>query len=92
MKSNRSIIIASGVALSFLILSIASIASYVLKINSEAEWQRQAQNLSLILADHASQTFISSEVAVNNIADIIPLSKRINESTYRDFATQNSIY
>ena len=92
MKSNRSIIIASGVALSFLILSIASIASYVLKINSEAEWQRQAQNLSLILADHASQTFISSEVAVNNIADIIPLNKRINESTYRDFATQNSIY
>ena len=90
MQSNRSPIILIGITLGVLILAIATSASYFLKLNSESDWKGEAQNLSLILTEHAAQTLLFATEAVDSIESAIPKNSLINQSRYDDYVSQQS--
>lgn len=92
MKSNRLPIILSGAALGILILVIAASASYFLKLNSEADWKSQAQNLSLILTEHAAQTLLFASDAADSIEDAIPINNQKDQTQFNDYVSQRSFY
>ena len=92
LKNNRSVIIASGVALGLLVIAIAIAASFYLKFNAESDWKQQTDNISLTLSEHAAQTFISAEVALNSIYSALPQSSFSNEATFKQYAAQKSVH
>ena len=92
MKNNRLVIIASGVALGLLVVAIAIAASFFLKFNAESEWKRQTDNVSFTLSEHAAQTFISAEVALNSIYNALPQSSFSNESAFKQYAAQKIVH
>jgi len=92
LKSNRIVIIASGIALGVLVISIAIAASFFLKLNAESDWKRQTDNVSFTLSEHAAQTFISAEVALNSIYNALPQSSFVNESAFKQYASQKAVH
>ncbi|QWD13679.1 hypothetical protein G6703_05485 [Polynucleobacter paneuropaeus] len=92
MKSNRLVIIASGVALGLLIVAIAVAASFYLKFNAESDWKKQTDNISLTLSEHAAQTFISAEVALKSIYSALPQSSLTSEAALKQYASQKSVH
>jgi signal transduction histidine kinase len=92
LKSNRLIIIASGVALGLLIVAIAVAASFYLKFNAESDWKKQTDNISLTLSEHAAQTFISAEVALKSIYSALPQSSLTSEAALKQYASQKSVH
>lgn len=92
MKSNRLVIIASGVALGLLIVAIAVAASFYLKFNAESDWKKQTNNISLTLSEHAAQTFISAEVALKSIYSALPQSSLTSEAALKQYASQKSVH
>jgi signal transduction histidine kinase len=92
LKSNRLVIIASGVALGLLIVAIAVAASFYLKFNAESDWKKQTNNISLTLSEHAAQTFISAEVALKSIYSALPQSSLTSEAALKQYASQKSVH
>jgi signal transduction histidine kinase len=92
LKSNRLVIIASGVALGLLIVAIAVAASFYLKFNAESDWKKQTDNISLTLSEHAAQTFISAEVALKSIYSALPQSSLTSEAALKQYASQKSVH
>ena len=92
MKSNRLVIIASGVALGLLIVAIAIAASFYLKFNAESDWKKQTDNISLTLSEHAAQTFISAEVALKSIYSALPQSSLTSEAALKQYASQKAVH
>jgi len=92
LKSNRLVIIASGVALGLLIVAIAIAASFYLKFNAESDWKKQTDNISLTLSEHAAQTFISAEVALKSIYSGLPQSSLTSEAALKQYASQKAVH
>jgi len=92
LKSNRLVIIASGVALGLLIVAIAIAASFYLKFNAESDWKKQTDNISLTLSEHAAQTFISAEVALKSIYSALPQSSLTSEAALKQYASQKAVH
>lgn len=92
MKSNRIVIIASGIALGVLVITIAIAASFFLKLNTESDWKRQTDNVSFTLSEHAAQTFISAEVALNSIYNTLPQSSLVSESAFKQYVSQKTVH
>ena len=86
-KHNDSrLILGVGLTLALIIIASTIISAFSLRESSRAEWSQEMSNLTLALAENASQTFFSAEVALNSIEDVVKLEKLKNQAEYEKFA------
>lgn len=85
--SDSRLILGVGLTLALIIIASTIISAFSLRESSRAEWSQEMSNLTLALAENASQTFFSAEVALDSIEDVLKLEKLKNQSEYEKFAS-----
>ena len=71
MRRTARAVRAAAVVLLVILLVNAIVATYVLRANSLAQRETQIENLSLVLAEHASQTLFSANTALDSIVTVV---------------------
>ena len=85
--SDSRLILGVGLTLALIIIASTIISAFSLRESSRAEWSQEMSNLTLALAENASQTFFSAEVALDSIDDLLKLEKLKNQAEYEKFAS-----
>lgn len=85
--NDSRLILGVGLSLALIIIASTIISAFSLRESSRAEWSQEMSNLTLALAEHASQTFFSAEVALDSIEDLVKLEKLKNQREYEKFAS-----
>lgn len=88
VKRNTLIIIISAILLAIILIANAVVSAYLLRENTIKSRMSQLSNLTVILAEHTSQTIYSAKTALESIADVLAVSNIKTEQDYRKFATQ----
>jgi len=84
--SDSRLILGVGLTLALIIIASTIISAFSLRESSRAEWSQEMSNLTLALAENASQTFFSAEVALDSIEDVIKIEKLKDQAEYEKFA------
>lgn len=88
VRRNTQIIIITAILLAVMMIVNAVVSAYILRENTIKSRMSQLSNLSVILAEHASQTIYSAKTALESIEDVLAVSNIKTEQDYRKFATQ----
>lgn len=88
VKRNTRIIIITAILLAVMLIGNAVVSAYLLRENTIKSRMNQLSNLTVILAEHTSQTIYSARTALESIEDVLELSNIQTEQDYRKFATQ----
>ncbi|MBU3594875.1 GGDEF domain-containing protein [Polynucleobacter sp. 86C-FISCH] len=88
VKRNTRIIIITAILLAVMLIANAVVSAYLLRENTIKSRMNQLSNLTVILAEHTSQTIYSAKTALESIEDVLELSNIQTEQDYRKFATQ----
>jgi signal transduction histidine kinase len=86
------LILGVGISLAIIIIASTIISAFSLRESSRAEWSQEMSNLTLVLAEHASQTFFSAEVALDSIEDVIKSAKLKDSRAYEQLASSEQSY
>ncbi len=89
-RKNTRLVLIAGAILSLLLIANAGISIYLLRQNTINERTGQLSNLTLILAEHASQTMFSANTMLNSMVDVIDQAKIETISEYNAFASQQA--
>lgn len=89
-KKNSRLVILAGCMLGLIILINAVVSIYTLRNNTINEKANELETLSLVLAEHTSQTMFSANTVLDSIMDVVELAKIDNEAEYREFAKQKA--
>lgn len=84
------IILACLVGLVF--IANAVVSAYLLRENTIKARMNQLSNLTVVLAEHTSQTIFSANTALQSIVDVLRLSKINNEQEYINFTSSPRQY
>lgn len=87
VKRNTRIIIITAILLAVMLIGNALVSGYLLRKNTIKSRMNQLSNLTVILAEHTSQTIYSAKTALGSIEDLLELSNIQTEQDYRKFAT-----
>ena len=89
-RKNTRLVLFGGVILSLLLIANAAISIYLLRQNTINERKGQLANLTLILAEHASQTMFSANTMLDSMAEVIDQANIQTISQYNEFASQKA--
>jgi len=92
VKRNIRLIQFAALGLSLIFLVNAAVSAYLLRENTVKARMNQLANLTIILAEHTSQTIFSANTALKSIADMVSLAHIQNEDQFRNFAIQRQQY
>jgi diguanylate cyclase (GGDEF)-like protein len=90
IKRNTRLIILAAVVLAAILLINAAFSTYLLRKNSIQDRSDQLANLTIILAEHTSQTMFSANTALLSIMEILERAKIGDEKAYQDFASKKA--
>ena len=90
--SNRYMILFIGFIATIVVLIAAVGAAFTLRENTRRDWADEMSNLSLILAEHASQTLFSAHTVLNGLYDVVMEQKPETEEDFRSFVSRESSY
>ena len=88
VRRNTRFIIISALLLALILITNAVVSAYLLRENTIKSRMSQLSNLTVILAEHTSQTIYSAKTALESIEDVLELANIKTEQDYRKFATQ----
>jgi diguanylate cyclase (GGDEF)-like protein len=91
-KRNNLLVLIAGAALSVMLIVNAAISIHLLRQNTINERTEQLSNLSLILAEHASQTMFSANTMLVSMIDSIDQANIKNPEQFNAYASQLSQY
>jgi hypothetical protein len=91
-RKNTRLVLFGGVILSLLLIANAAISIYLLRQNTINERKGQLSNLTLVLAEHASQTMFSANTMLDSMAEVIDQANIQTISQYNEFASQKAQY
>jgi diguanylate cyclase (GGDEF)-like protein len=80
--------IIAGLTLALVFIVSAVISAYILKQSSIKDRSEQLANLTVVLAEHASQTMYSGNTALENLVGAISSANIQTEKAYREFASK----
>ena len=90
-KGNRLIFAITGFLTAILIFN-AIVSAYALRESAIKDKSEQLASLSLILAEHTSQTIFSANTVLLSILDTIEAAKIDNEKDFNEFASKKHQY
>ena len=90
IKRNTRLILLAAVALAAILFINAFVSIHLLRKNSIQDRSDQLANLTIILAEHTSQTMFSANTALLSIMEILERAKVGDEKSYHDFATKKA--
>lgn len=90
IKRNTRLILLAAVALAAIFLINALVSTYLLRKNSIQDRSDQLANLTIILAEHTSQTMFSANTALLSIMEILERAKIGDEKAYQEFASKKA--
>lgn len=90
IRRNTRLILLAAVALAAIFLINASVSTYLLRKNSIQDRSDQLANLTIILAEHTSQTMFSANTALLSIVEVLERAKIGDEKSYQKFAAKKS--
>lgn len=88
VKRNIRLIFLCAFSLALIFVINAVISAYLLRENTIKSRMSQLNNLSVILAEHTSQTISSAKIALESIEDVLQVSNIQTEQDYQKFARQ----
>ena len=86
------LILGVGISLALIIIASTIISAFSLRESSRAEWSQEMSSLTLALAEHASQTFFSAEVALDSVEDILKSVKPQDIQTFQKLASSEQTF
>lgn len=89
-RKNARLVFIAGAILSLLLIANAAVSIYLLRQNTINERSGQLSNLTLILAEHASQTMFSAETMLNSMVDVVEQAKIESVDEFNEFAIQKA--
>lgn len=90
IKRNTRLILFAAFILAAIFLLNALVSTYLLRKNSIQDRSDQLANLTIILAEHTSQTMFSANTALLSIVEILERAKIVDEKSYQDFASKKA--
>lgn len=87
-RKNTRLVFIAGAILSFILIANAGISIYLLRQNTINERSGQLTNLTLILAEHATQTMFSANTMLNSMMDVIDAANIETKEQFDAFASQ----
>ena len=90
IKRNTRLIIAAVLVLAFIFVVNALVSAYLSRKNSTQDRVDQLANLTIILAEHTSQTMFSANTALLSIVQVLDRAKITDEKSYEDFASKKA--
>ncbi|MES2586883.1 MAG: sensor domain-containing diguanylate cyclase [Pseudomonadota bacterium] len=90
IKRNTRLILLAAVVLAAIFLINALVSTYLLRKNSIQDRSDQLANLTIILAEHTSQTMFSANTALLSIMEILERAKIGDEKAYQEFASKKA--
>lgn len=90
IKRNTRLIIFATLLLALILLGNAFLSTYLLRKNSIQDRSDQLANLTIILAEHTSQTMFSANTALLSIMEILERAKISDEKSYIDFVSKKA--
>ena len=81
--SNRYMILFIGFIATVVVLVAAAGAAYALRENTRRDWADEMANVSLVLAEHASQTLFSAHTVLNSLYDVVMEKKLETEEDFQ---------
>ncbi len=89
-NGENTLILAVGVVLALFIMTTAIISAYSIRENSRQDWTHQLDNLTLTLADQASQELQIANKALDSIVFEIKNAKVDDERQFKEFTSKES--
>ena len=86
------LILGIGIGLALIIIGSALFSAFTLRESTRDEWTQEIENLTLIIAEQASQTLFSANVAMDSIYEAINAVHPKNEKDFVQFASQASLH
>jgi diguanylate cyclase (GGDEF)-like protein len=90
IKRNTRLIVFAALVLAVILLANALVSSYLLRKNSIQDRSDQLANLTIILAEHTSQTMFSANTALLSIQEVLERAKISDEKSYQEFASKKA--
>ncbi|QWE17262.1 sensor domain-containing diguanylate cyclase [Polynucleobacter sp. AP-Nino-20-G2] len=90
IKRNTRLILLAAVALAAIFFINALVSTYLLRKNSIQDRADQLANLTIILAEHTSQTMFSANTALSSVIEILDRAKIGDEKDYQEFASKKA--
>jgi diguanylate cyclase (GGDEF)-like protein len=86
IKRNSRLIVVAVLVLALLLIANALVSAYLSRKNSTQDRADQLANLTIILAEHTSQTMFSANTALSSIVEVLDRAKIKDEKSYEEFA------
>ena len=90
IRRNTRLILLAALILAAIFLINALVSTYLLRKNSIQDRSDPLANLTIILAEHTSQTMFSANTALLSIVEILERAKISDEKSYQDFASKKA--
>ena len=90
IKRNTRLILLAALVLAVILLANALVSTYLLRKNSIQDRSDQLANLTIILAEHTSQTMFSANTALLGIQEVLERAKISDEKSYQEFASKKA--
>jgi len=78
----------AGLTLALVFIVSAVVSAYILKQSSIQDRSEQISNLTIVLAEHASQTMYSGNTALESLVEAVSSANIQTEKAYREFASK----
>ncbi len=88
----NTLILGVGIILALFIITTAIVSAYSIRENSRQDWTHQLDNLTLTLAEQASQELQIANNVLNSIVREVNNAKVDDERQYKEFVTRDSQY
>ncbi len=86
------LILGIGIGLVLIIIGGALFSAYTLRESTREEWSQEIENLTLIIAEQASQTLFSANVAMDSMYETIKTAHPKDEKDFVQFASQAGLH
>jgi C4-dicarboxylate-specific signal transduction histidine kinase len=83
----RRLIWILGLAAALMVVITSVVAALGLRETERQAWRHQMSNLSLTLAEHASQTLFSAHTVLGSLNDVVKAARLETEPQWREFAS-----
>lgn len=92
IRRNSRMILGASIVLALIFCINALFSIFLLRQNNIQNHEDQLSSLTMILAEHSSQTIFSANSALDSIMDVIRMEKIKNEDQFRAFSGKKNQY
>ena len=92
IRRNSRMILGAAIVLALIFCINALFSIFLLRQNNIQNHEDELSSLTMILAEHSSQTIYSANSALDSIMDVIRMEKIQNEDQFRNFSHKKNQY